>query len=403
MSCVTSTRVHRQLRPISGSTSSSASGSRPAEARRAATAPARAGRRGRSRAAGPSRARASCTGSSARARHAVRVEQVARFAPPASAHAIEARVEGEVLAAGQLPVEQRLVAEEPDPRRAPRAHRAEARARARERRPACGEQERPEHPQKRRLAGAVRTEDRKRLAGGERDIVTPASASRSPKRRTSPVTSMATAGGRGSASVLGAARSGRPRSSTVNASSPSAGEQRKRVGQRGRERVGSLADALRAAREVDDQGPAADPGHRAREHPVRRVLARRGAHRLGDARVPPARAPPASPRASRRSARSRCRHSSARGRSALVATSAAAAPRSGHGRLGPPRCPRPPRRASARTRASAGPLSSAPSPPLARLSSSADASSRTAARDLRSAASSPTCRPSSPAARPPRS
>ncbi len=63
-----------------------------------------------------------------------------------------------------------------------------------------------------------------------------------------------------------------------------AGEQPQRVRERGGDRLAGLGDRLRAAGEVDDQGPAADHGDVAGEHPVRGVLARREPHRLGDAR-----------------------------------------------------------------------------------------------------------------------
>jgi len=69
---------------------------------------------------------------------------------------------------------------------------------------------------------------------------------------------------------------------TVVARRPSL-HQRDRVRQRGADLVADLADALRAAGEVHDQGPLPDPGDCAGEHPVGGVRARGRAHRLRDA------------------------------------------------------------------------------------------------------------------------
>ena len=83
------------------------------------------------------------------------------------ADAVQARVEAQVLARGQVAVEQRLVAEEADP---PAHGPALARQRAAEhaRRAAVRAQQRRQDPQQRRLAGAVGAEHRQRLALLER-------------------------------------------------------------------------------------------------------------------------------------------------------------------------------------------------------------------------------------------
>ena len=97
-------------------------------------------------------------------------------------HVVQPRVEAQVLARGQVAVEQRLVGEQPDPP----AHRpALARQRAPEHARLAGvrAQQRGEHPQQRRLAGAVGAEHRQRGARAAASSVTPASATRSPYAR----------------------------------------------------------------------------------------------------------------------------------------------------------------------------------------------------------------------------
>ena len=149
-------------------------------ARRAAAARARAGRSGRSPAAGASRRRARRParrrGAPSRPRRAAASIRASPASPP---QPVQAGVEAQVLAAAEVAVEQRLVAEVADPaaqlpglvgqRAAEHPHLAAARP-----------QQGGEDPQQRRLAGPVGAEHEQGLVRAPSSSPTPSSAVRSP-------------------------------------------------------------------------------------------------------------------------------------------------------------------------------------------------------------------------------
>ena len=195
-------------------------------------------------------------------RHPDRVEQ---RLDPRRRHAVQPRVEAQVLPRGEVAVEQRVVRQQPDaPAHRPALARA-ARARAPAPSPACGREQRGEDPQQRRLAGPVGAEHGERRSARQRRASRrPAPRARRTRGRVRRV--------RGPAPQLGAWCDESPRSvrttcSSVGASTP---------------KTSSIAfgEPGKFTISVWPRDPGDAPG----EDPHRRVLGGLPAQRLGEAR-----------------------------------------------------------------------------------------------------------------------
>ena len=168
------------------------------------------------------------------ARHPDPVEQLGDALGGLASEPVQAGVEAQVLGAGQVAVEQRLVAQVADP---PARPPGLARQRAAEHRDLAGRRpkQRREHPQQRRLPGAVRAEHGQRLALAqlEGDV---AEHRRSPNSRHRPAQRDHREGSGSAARLVGWASRSRPRaraSATERYDCPRlAGERTTRTGSR---------------------------------------------------------------------------------------------------------------------------------------------------------------------------